>query len=370
MASVSDAGRNKPGDYFLSARKLQQLLDYIAVIGLDAEELSSRAGLDLIKFKKQSAERDIPAVYYSHLYLEIVKAMEQRHPAVPWAAGMGTEVFRMLCYCIIHCKTLGEALTRAEEFHDATHRLSGHRVWLRRNGEQAEFEYQFDTDMAPSSFAPPQWSRAAHYESIAAASGLRTWCSIIGWLIGHTPKMEAAHVAAPSVSKEYQFSSDALLGCSVQFGMESTAMFFPADQLDLRIVQTPRSLEHFLGHAMYQYWIDGPPASSTAMAIKSLISESVDCELPRFEEIAKHLHMSASALRRRLMSENSSYQQIKDEYREALAIEHLHRNELKIHEIGLLLGFSEPGSFVRSFRKWTGMTPKAYRDASQELSSV
>ena len=69
------------------------------------------------------------------------------------------------------------------------------------------------------------------------------------------------------------------------------------------------------------------------------------------------------------MDENTSYQQLKDECREAAAIEHLHRNELKIHEIGERLGFSETSSFVRSFRNWTGMTPKAYRVKSRELAA-
>ena len=40
---------------------------------------------------------------------------------------------------------------------------------------------------------------------------------------------------------------------------------------------------------------------------------------------------------------------------------HLRENTLKIHEIGELLGFLESSSFIRSFRNWTGLTPKQYR---------
>ena len=111
------------------------------------------------------------------------------------------------------------------------------------------------------------------------------------------------------------------------------------------------------------------PSLNTAMAIKSLISDSIEYELPRFEEIADRLQMSASTLRRRLLEENTSYQQLKDECREAAAIEHLHRNDMNIQEIGERLGFSETSSFVRSFRKWTGMTPKTYRTKSLALAA-
>ena len=273
------------------------------------------------------------------------------------------------CYCIIHCKTLGEALDRAEEFHQVLYRLTGHRIHLSRDGDTAVFDYRFETDMALSDWAPEGWDRTVHYEAIAQSSGLRTWGSIMGWLIGRTMKLDAVQIAGPFVSDQYQSMLDAHFGCPVKFGADTSVMRFSTDQLEQRVVQTPVSLEHFLGHAVYQYWMEGPKSENTSTAIKSLISGLIDYELPRFEDIADRLHMSASTLRRRLMDENTSYQQLKDECREAAAIEHLHRNELKIHEIGELLGFSETSSFVRSFRNWTGMTPKAYRVKSREIAA-
>ena len=52
---------------------------------------------------------------------------------------MGTATFKLLLHGIIHCKTLGEALDRAEEFQYAMYRLTGHRIWLSHAGEQAIF---------------------------------------------------------------------------------------------------------------------------------------------------------------------------------------------------------------------------------------
>ncbi len=81
--------------------------------------------------------------------------------------------------------------------------------------------------------------------------------------------------------------------------------------------------------------------------------------------MARQLHMSPQTLRRHLSEEGSSFQELKDHLRRDLAIYHLGRSDLSIQDIAEQLGFSEPSAFHRAFKKWTGLTPGAYR-ANQE----
>ena len=79
------------------------------------------------------------------------------------------------------------------------------------------------------------------------------------------------------------------------------------------------------------------------------------------------LFMSESSLRRRLQSENTSYQAIKDEVRCEVAIDKLLHEDARVADLAEYLGFTEASSFVRSFKGWTGLTPKSYKDRMQAL---
>jgi AraC-like DNA-binding protein len=50
--------------------------------------------------------------------------------------------------------------------------------------------------------------------------------------------------------------------------------------------------------------------------------------------------------------------------RQAMAADLLADRSLAIHEVAFLLGYSEPSTFYRAFRRWTGTSPREFRDAA------
>lgn len=82
---------------------------------------------------------------------------------------------------------------------------------------------------------------------------------------------------------------------------------------------------------------------------------------PDFDTLAEELHLSISTLHRRLDEEGQSYQSIKDELRRDFAIDYLCHSSKSVAEIAEILGFAEPSSFHRAFKKWTGARPAEYR---------
>lgn len=82
---------------------------------------------------------------------------------------------------------------------------------------------------------------------------------------------------------------------------------------------------------------------------------------PSIEVVAKKLGVSARTLRNRLGKEGTSYQDVLDEIRRALACEYLDNTRLPLQEIARLVGFVESGNFTHAFKRWTGRTPSAFR---------
>lgn len=81
------------------------------------------------------------------------------------------------------------------------------------------------------------------------------------------------------------------------------------------------------------------------------------------EDVALALGISRSTLQRRLREEGTSYQVVLDATRRDMAIRYLTKTTLRVEEIANVLAYRDANSFSRSFRRWTGQAPVAFRQA-------
>jgi len=79
------------------------------------------------------------------------------------------------------------------------------------------------------------------------------------------------------------------------------------------------------------------------------------------ERVAAPLNISPRHLRRKLSQEGTSYEQLADDVRREAALRMISDGQLSLTSIAYELGFLDPSSFTRAFRRWTNMSPTAYR---------
>lgn len=82
---------------------------------------------------------------------------------------------------------------------------------------------------------------------------------------------------------------------------------------------------------------------------------------PGIDSVARDLNMSTRTLRRHLDAAGTSYRQLLDEVRRALAEEMLNATPLSVSDVAIRLGYAEASTFIHAFKRWTGTTPSAYR---------
>ncbi len=155
---------------------------------------------------------------------------------------------------------------------------------------------------------------------------------------------------------------EAFFGCDLQFGRPQQLLVLPVSILDRPVPRALPELELATEEMVNRY---------LALRDKEDILSQVRCALfeclpeggVSAERIAGQLHMSTRTLRRRLDEEGLSFRELLTDVRRALALRYLQDESLSLTEISYLLGFSEPSSFTRAFRGWTGQSPSKARQA-------
>ena len=138
---------------------------------------------------------------------------------------------------------------------------------------------------------------------------------------------------------------------------------FHSKYLQLPIVKTQADLNAHLASdkARLPVW---PSDKLTVTAqVKGLLSQGLKTPqgCNNIDQIATQLHTTARSLRRNLKVEGSRFQQLLDNCRRDYAIELLGEQHCNVAEVAERLGFSEPRSFSRAFKQWTGSAPSHYQ---------
>ena len=103
----------------------------------------------------------------------------------------------------------------------------------------------------------------------------------------------------------------------------------------------------------------GEPVFSTEEVVSKLIYENPG-RIWTLSEVAAKLNISPRTLIRKLESEGTKFQIIRDELAKKQVANYLIDANLSVESIGHLMGFSDVSSFRRSFKRWFGETPSQY----------
>ena len=111
-----------------------------------------------------------------------------------------------------------------------------------------------------------------------------------------------------------------------------------------------------------QAYLDSFMSQSTSREVVNKIVDRLPDGPPSQELIAADLSVSNRTLQRKLKDEGTSFMDLLQDTRLQLARKYLRQPGRSVVETAYLLGFSEPSTFSRAFKRWTGRAPAEYRD--------
>lgn len=326
--------------YTTTNHYVSALIDQAERKGIDADKLLTDAGIEREIICEQGAR--VKTKNLAHLVQLMWHTMQDenlglsRFPCKP-----GT--FYMMGRLTVHQPDLGRALMLGFRFYDLV--MDGYKLQLEVRGRTATIglhqeDLQMDRDHLLTELILLAWHRYA------------------SWLIGENILITESTFSYPPPEHvdEYKY----LFPGKHRFDHSRISLTFNSRYLERPVEQNEASLDVFMARCPVELFLRHRTDDSLTKQIRLLLEKRVSIGLPDMVSVSRSLNMSKQTLRRKLKAEGTSYGKIKDLVRSEAAIYHLTQQDLPVNEVAQLVGYSDPGVFIRAFKSWTGVTPGKY----------
>jgi AraC-like DNA-binding protein len=327
-----------------SASFVRDLVLYAASRGVDIDDLCAAIGVS--RALLATPDEPVAGTVYERAWQIVMDRTGDQDLGLHLGESVHPSMLGLLGFVMLSCETVGAAIERLIRYWNTINRATTLR--LSREGLDAQLEWAV-VDL-PGNFLlrnPRQSAESASAAMLAIAKALAGRPLPLS-------RVEFAH-ARPARIGEHE----RLFGGPPFFGADATRLTFRAEALEWPVLQAnPALLETF--EAQIARRVEREP-DSLVDRVRHEIGRRLRGETPDLSAIARALRVSERALQRELQQLGVSFRQLLDDLRRDLAMDYLKNQQASIAEVSFLLGFSEPSAFHRSFRKWTGVTPQAFR---------
>ncbi len=325
------------------ANSLIHALSLMRTEGFDAKACLKGTGIRMEELSQET--RTVTLQQETLFYRNLLRLTQDPCLGLRIGSTYLPQYYGLFGYALLSAATGWQALSIATDFgHQLTY--TWFRLSFAAEGDKVRFEFRdriaIDADVRDMYF-----DRDCAAFMVAAAEVLR-----------QAPPL--THVWLPHDGHGRRCAYEKHFGCRVTFNHPAAVIEFPQGILDAPLPFRDEEAVKQLSHQCRLLLSKLRKQSKLVEEVRSLLIGSPG-RFPNIEWVAAKLQTSERTLRRGLSEENTSYQAILDEVRLELAREYLLETALPLHEIAALLGFSEPGNFTHTFKRWVGVTPNIFR---------
>ena len=153
----------------------------------------------------------------------------------------------------------------------------------------------------------------------------------------------------------------ARIGFPISFGASKISLFLPTECLAMPLPGAD-PINHARLLALCEQSIASGSADATPVSLVIAYLEDAQNISSSLSETAAALGFSERGLRRKLEQSGATFRSVVDQVRYSRARDLLTSTTKPLSVIAFELGYDSPSNFARSFKRWSGLTPKAFRE--------
>jgi len=157
---------------------------------------------------------------------------------------------------------------------------------------------------------------------------------------------------------------EARLGCRFNSTKTENAIAFPVRLLDQPVTSASRLLFQLLGGYLEQ--VKTAAKGTLADRVQNYIRGSLSSGTCSIEHCARKLGMSVRTLQAHLSNAGLHFGDLLERQRIDTAKICLQQEYLSLDDVAAMLGYAEQSSFGRAFKRWTGLSPRQFRQHARD----
>lgn len=327
---------------------LQPLLEAAAAHGLTPAGLARGAGLAPEALSDASLADGLPA----DAYVDLLDAGADLAGDAFFGLHVGERVkmgtYSVYGLMLLSCENYGQAFEQTMRYEELAHDLGKSSIGV--DGFMARYAWR-------SFYAP----RHRHLVDSVFA-GIRVFSN---WLAGTTlppALITLTHDGAGDEAGNAEY--ERIFGAMPTFGARENSASFPAQMLEWPVPNADVALYPLLQrHAelLLRQRSQVATAGDVVRQVEAVVIRNLAQDRARLASVAQDLNLAPRTLQRKLGEAGTSFQQVLDGARHALARDYLRQPDLSLSDIAFLLGYREQSAFTHAFREWSGTSPGAWR---------
>ncbi|MDJ0754350.1 MAG: AraC family transcriptional regulator [Ardenticatenaceae bacterium] len=335
--------KTSPTPIHVSVTVLKQLFLYLNFLQVNVRAFLRSLNLDLEMI--QSPDAYISLETYLLIQDEAARYTEDPYFGLHMGEFAEPGSWSILSYLMMNCKTLGEAFQKSTRYQRIIGNLIEGRVYLHDNQIKVVL-----------SVPPFTRHMSRHCFESTISSSVRMMRNLTG--VDLNPLQVTFTSPKPPSTAEYE----RVFCCPVHFGRPENSFTIPMSIINTPIkMANPQLLAYFEAYAQ-NFLTDMDHQNRNTRAVSRIILSNLDDEGLSIKKVAAEMAISVRTLQNRLKEEGVVFSTLHKDIRQKLAKKYLLEN-YSVEEITYLLGFSEPSSFRKAFKKWAGVTPGQFRNS-------